>query len=89
MDLDADFHVGKRFKFESFWPKVESFLDVVQEAWNAVPPEGNPFLVLDNKLHATAKALQRWSDKWIGNVKLQLSLAMEIIGRLDKASDTR
>ena len=81
--------MGKRFKFESFWPKAEGFLDVVQEAWNAVPPEGNPFLALDSKLHATDKALQRWSDKWIGNVKLQISMAMELIYRLDSTSDHR
>jgi hypothetical protein len=64
-------------------------MDTVREAWQAVASEGNPFVVLDNKLHATAKALQSWSDKWIGNVRLQLSIAMDIIGRLDVAAKSR
>ena len=50
---------------------------------------GNPFIVLDNKLWATAKALQSWSDRWIGNTRLQIALAMEIISRLDVAAESR
>lgn len=86
---DAEFHTGRRFKFECFWPKAEGFQQVVASAWNSIPSEGNPFAVLDNKLRATAKALQSWSDRWIGNVCLQIGIAMEIIGRLDVASEGR
>ena len=32
LDLDAAFHMGRRFRFEAFWPKAEGFLDVVDEA---------------------------------------------------------
>ncbi|XP_073359839.1 uncharacterized protein [Aegilops tauschii subsp. strangulata] len=89
MDLHADFHMGRRFRFESFWPKAEGFMDTVALAWNSVPSFGNPFVVLDAKLRATAKRLQTWSDRWIGNVKLQITIALEVILRLDVASDSR
>lgn len=29
VDLDAEFHVGRRFRFEGFWTKVAGFHDVV------------------------------------------------------------
>lgn len=61
----------------------------MEEAWSSIPQEGNPYVVLDLKLRATTKSLKKWSDRWIGNVKLQIGIAMEIIYRLDKAMDTR
>nr|XP_040251384.1 uncharacterized protein LOC120968563 [Aegilops tauschii subsp. strangulata] len=81
--------MGRRFKSESFWPKAEGFMETVSLAWHSVPSSGNPFVVLESKLRATAKRLQSWSDRWIGNVKLQISIAMELILRLDMASDPR
>ncbi|XP_073367970.1 uncharacterized protein [Aegilops tauschii subsp. strangulata] len=89
VDLDAEFHVGRRFRFEGFWTKVDGFHEVVQQAWHSVPADGNPFWVLDSKLRAMAKALQSWSDRRIGNIKLQLAMAMELIARLDAAADKR
>jgi hypothetical protein len=41
------------------------------------------------KLKRLAKALQSWSHKRIGNVKSQLSLAREILHRLEIAQDNR
>ena len=70
LDLDAEFQMGRRFRFESFWPKADGFHDVVAEAWQSVPSSGYAFIVLDAKLRATAKSLQRWSGRWIGNVHL-------------------
>lgn len=81
--------MGRRFKFEAFWVKAEGFMDTVVEAWTSVPSNGNPYVALDNKLRATAKSLKKWSDRWIGNVKLQVAIALEIILLLDKAMDTR
>nr|XP_020147503.1 uncharacterized protein LOC109732728 [Aegilops tauschii subsp. strangulata] len=89
LDLHADFHVGKRFRFESFWTKAEGFCDVVADAWESVSSEGNPFVVLDRKLRATARKLQSWSDRWIGNVKNQISLVLGIIKQLDVAMEGR
>lgn len=57
--------------------------------WRSVGSSGNAFVDLDNKLRATAKALQRWSDRWIGNIRLQIAIALEVIAQLDKAMDLR
>lgn len=89
LDLKADYAYGRRFHFEQFWPKAEGFFEIVEVAWNSVVAEGNAYIVLDKKLRATAKALQRWSDRWIGNVRLQIAIALEVIARLDTAMDNR
>ena len=81
--------MGKRFKFEAFWTRAEGFMQKVEELWNSVPREESPYVTLDLKLRATAKGLKKWSDRWIGNVKLQIGIAMEVIARLDAAMDTR
>jgi hypothetical protein len=74
-----DFKHGKRrFHFEAFWPKLEGFLEAVQEAWNSVQPQPCPFSTLDKKLKATARKLQAWSDRKEGHVESQLSLAREV-----------
>lgn len=86
--LHADFTVGRRFRFESFCTKAYGFLDMVVAAWALVPSTGNPFVVLDKKLRATTKHLQRWSDRWIESVKMQITIALELIHRLDVASDS-
>jgi hypothetical protein len=58
---------------------VDGFLDYVQGAWTAQPVEPNPFKRLDQKLKATTKCLSSWSSKFIGNVKMQILLATEVI----------
>lgn len=45
--------------------------------------------ILSLKFKATAKGLQSWSDKKLGNFKSQLELAKEIIHQLDIAQDSR
>lgn len=61
----------------------------MQEAWSSTPPTENPYSTLNDKFRATARKLQAWSSKWIGNVRLQIAIALEIILRLDVAMDTR
>lgn len=70
LDTNVDLCMGKRFKFEAFWTRADGFMQTVVEAWDSIPSEGNPYIVLDSKLKATAKSLKKWSDRWIGNVKL-------------------
>jgi hypothetical protein len=56
--------------FESIWPKFPVYLDPV-----AMPLQGgNPFCILDYKLHNTAKALKSWSQNFIGSIRLQLAI---------------
>ena len=45
--------------------------------------------MVDFKLRAIAKALQSWSMRNVGSVRLQLFMAREIIAQLDAAQDTR
>jgi len=51
--------------------------------------ELDAFRVLDIKLRATATALKSWSAKHVGNVRLQLAIAKEIVFRFDCAQENR
>jgi hypothetical protein len=62
---------------------------VIQGAWTSLPDEPNPFKRLDLKLKATAKCLSTWSSRFIGNIKIQILLATEVILWLDVAMDSR
>jgi hypothetical protein len=64
-------------------------LRAVEGAWTSTPPIVNPLKRLVAKLSATAKALSSWSEKFIGNNKLQILVATELILRLDVAMESR
>jgi mannosylglycoprotein endo-beta-mannosidase len=64
-------------------------LEVLKGAWASTPPIENPFKRLAAKLSATAKALSSWSDRFIGNNKLRILVANELILRLDVAMESR
>jgi hypothetical protein len=64
-----------RFHFQAFWVKLEGFQDVVANALSSIPAGQCPLVSLSKKLQATAKALQRWSDNKVGDLKLQLEMA--------------
>jgi hypothetical protein len=89
LSLAPDLHRGRRFQFQSFWPKVDGFQEVVREVWTSQPYEPNPFKRLDQKLRATAKRLASWSSKFVGNVKMQILMATELILRFDIAMESR
>jgi len=78
-----------RFRFEPFWAKLPDFLDVVAVGWSATLLHADPFRVLDYRFRSVAKALKSWSSKRIGSIRLQLSLAREVILRLDVAEESR
>jgi hypothetical protein len=82
-------HTFKRFHFESIWPKFEGFLQTVEEAWTCPWSNVDIFRELDYKLRNTAKALQRWSMKHVGSVRLQLAIAKELVLRFEVAQETR
>jgi hypothetical protein len=69
LNLAVDMRVGRRFRFEAFWPNADGFLETVERAWSEGPVVVNPFKRLAAKLAATAKALTSWSDRFIGNNK--------------------
>uniref|UniRef100_J3LW48 Endonuclease/exonuclease/phosphatase domain-containing protein n=1 Tax=Oryza brachyantha TaxID=4533 RepID=J3LW48_ORYBR len=60
-----------RFCFEAFWPSLDGFLQVVQDAWRP-PVHLHPLAALAWCLSSTATRLQRWSDCHVGSVRLQL-----------------
>ncbi|KAM0869740.1 hypothetical protein ACQ4PT_040473 [Festuca glaucescens] len=77
----------RRFHFEAFLPKVDGFLETVKGAWSAGLVIANPFKCLATKLAATAKALTRWNDRFIGSNKEQILIANELILRHSPSSD--
>jgi len=61
----------------------------VQQAWQQPVHIFNPFLRLHIKLTRTAKALKQWARKLIGNNKLLLCAAGQLIGILDVVQEHR
>ncbi|XP_073361930.1 uncharacterized protein [Aegilops tauschii subsp. strangulata] len=89
LDMNVSICFKKRFKFESFWTRAEGFFDVVKLAWTTTLAASNDYLTLQNKLRAMMRSLQKWSDRWVGNVKLQIAMALEVIKQLDIAMEAR
>jgi hypothetical protein len=79
----------KQLPAKAFWVKLEGFQDVVANAWSSIPAGQCPLVSLSKKLQATTKALQRWSDNKVGDLKLQLEMARELLHRLEMAHDSR
>jgi hypothetical protein len=77
------------FRFENLWVKILGFTEVVKESWQQEVPGSSPLNILSYKLQNTARALRGWSKKLFGNARMELSMANEIIQRLDVAQDTR
>jgi hypothetical protein len=61
----------------------------VQEGWLPTLQHADPIRSLDFKFCNTAKALKKWSQKFIGSIRLQLALGKEVILKLDQAQDQR
>jgi hypothetical protein len=85
-----DFRHGKKiFHFEAFWPKLGGFQEAVAASWSSVLAGSCPLVTLSSKLKATAKGLQSWSDKKVGNVQSQWWLVKEILHQLEIAQVSR
>jgi hypothetical protein len=81
---------GRRFRFESFWVKLQGFHDAVAASWGrAVPLRLDALERLDLKLRRVARDLQSWSARRVGSIRDQLLVANEVIIQLDKAQDSR
>lgn len=84
-----DIQPGKRrFHFEAFWPKLDGFMEAVQSAWDSVQTASCPFDTLAQKLQATSRGLQSWSQKNVGHVKTQLGMARVVLHQLEIAQDS-
>jgi len=67
--LNAMLWAKPQFRFESFWPSLEGFADVVASAWSVRLHNADVCRLLDFKLCNTAKALLAWSAKSLGSVR--------------------
>lgn len=86
---DSTAAMTKRFHFRAFWPKLPGYLDMVQRVWHCPLQDADPFRRLDWLLRNTSRALQSWSQRCIGNIRIQLEIAKEVIHRLEMAMDRR
>jgi len=77
------------FRFESFWPRLQGFSQVVEQAWQRSLGLQTPFLRLHTKLQRTGKKLKEWAKSKIGNIKLLMCAARQLIGILDVVHDFR
>lgn len=79
----------KPFRFESFWPKLLGFLDIVQQNWAKPCGSSDKVHLLDVKLSRLSNALQRWSRSQLHPLKLGADIAAEIVLLLDRAQEER
>jgi hypothetical protein len=81
---------GKRcFHFESFWTCLPGFLDTVKSSWDQPSQTSCPLENISFKLKRLTRDLQSWSTKGVGHLKTQLSLAREVLHRLEIAQGWR
>jgi hypothetical protein len=89
LQSNALVHAKKCFHFESIWVRYPGFLEVVKDAWVCPLIDADPIHRLYWMMRNTARALQRWSDRFVGSVRLQLAIAKEVVLRLEMAQDHR
>lgn len=68
---------------------MPGFKEEVAAAWNKPLHETDAMRKIHIKLARTAKALKKWQKTKIGNIKLQVAVAKEIIWRMDVAEEER
>jgi exonuclease III len=87
----AQSFIGRWFRFNRFWWKLEGFADVVKALWD--DPSGDmpadPLRRLDFKLRRTSRGLQSWSQRKVGSIRDLILVANEVISRLNVAQEGR
>jgi hypothetical protein len=77
------------FRFEAFWLKIPGFLDIVTDSWTKPILSTNRLAIIRLKLRRLAQDLKRWSRNHVGDIKLQLAVATEVIFQLEVAQESR
>jgi exonuclease III len=77
------------FRFESFWPQIDGFNEVVHQAWNSTVTTDDAILRLHVKMVRTAKALMAWRRNTVGNFKVKMAIIQITLTLLDKAQENR
>jgi endonuclease/exonuclease/phosphatase family metal-dependent hydrolase len=62
----------RRFHFESFWPRLEGFVEEVTRSWNQQVEVTWLLQVLADKLNRLSSDLQSWGQRKVGHIKQQL-----------------
>jgi hypothetical protein len=89
LSLETCTRPKRRFTFQTFWPKVVSFLDTIKAVWSAPRLDADPLRLIDHLLRDTAKELVKWSAKAVGSIQMQIHVAKEVIFRLEVAQESR
>jgi hypothetical protein len=85
--------MGRRFRFEWFWLRLDGFAEVVKSLWDdgldgEVPPT-EPISRLAFKLRQTTRGMQRWSQRQVGSIRDSILVANEVILRLETTEEDR
>uniref|UniRef100_A0A0A9C4G7 Uncharacterized protein n=1 Tax=Arundo donax TaxID=35708 RepID=A0A0A9C4G7_ARUDO len=64
-------------------------MEAIQQNWDAPVDVVCPVERLFLKLQRLSKGLQSWSRRKVGNIKVQLGMAKEILHHLEIARDSR
>lgn len=68
---------------------MPGFEEALQKVWTCSELVTDPFTRLDAMLRNTTKELQSWSQRNVGQIKLQLLVAKTIVHWFDKAQEER
>jgi exonuclease III len=82
-------HGKRRFHFESFWPRLDGFMEEVARYWEKPVGAPCPLQALADKLKRLSYHLQSWSQCKMGNIREQLQFAKEISHQLEIAQNSR
>jgi hypothetical protein len=77
------------FRFETFWPKLPGYLDVVQHVWEPPVRTLDNIKVIHINLCHLAKNLKTWTRKHFCELRLKYEVATEIVRLLDEAQEHR
>lgn len=79
----------RKFRFETYWTKIEGFMDIIRESWEQQVDAEDPYAILYVKMARLSKKLSQWGQKKISYFRLQIQIANEVILRLDVAQESR
>lgn len=82
-------HLPKPFRFEEFWTKDPTCVDVISSAWNPALM-GSSSYILAQKLKTTKAALKVWNSIHFGNIQQRiriLSFQLDAIQRSQNHSN--
>lgn len=89
LGLKVSTGVKRCFHFESFWIKVPGFIDAVKQNLEVLVQSDCTIKQLSLNLQRLSRELQKWGQRKVGNIKLQLQMAKEILHRLEIERDSR